>query len=271
MIPADNASVPNDHLMSSFLFTKWSLLMTFRPTFRNRCGFTLIELLVVISIIALLVALLLPALGAARKTARGLRCLTNLKQFGLANEIYANDFDGHYVPTRNPETGLKWHRIEYFREQVDSEAIKMSSFEWKADLLCPDATTGYANETANGNFRIWFFYGYNIDFNTPDNVATNRIRREGISQVAILKPSEKVMFTDALDEFIAMAGSSTYVDENTTAGGFAGYMTAYRHTGAANAVFFDGHGASTPREELDRTLLATVEAAELVWKLPQAD
>jgi prepilin-type N-terminal cleavage/methylation domain-containing protein len=68
------------------------------PLNQRRAGFTLIELLVVISIIALLISILLPALGAARESGRGAVCLSNLRQLALANTAYAEDSSGFYVP-----------------------------------------------------------------------------------------------------------------------------------------------------------------------------
>jgi len=76
-------------------------------------AFTLIELLIVISIIALLMAILMPALGAARSGSRALACKSNLRQLVIANIGYATENDGFYVPAASDmwdNAGLhRWH------------------------------------------------------------------------------------------------------------------------------------------------------------------
>ncbi|MFP3938209.1 MAG: type II secretion system protein, partial [Phycisphaerae bacterium] len=72
-------------------------MRTYGKHLRTEAAFTLIELLVVIAIIALLMSILMPALGQARRAARALVCATNVRNLGQTAHLYAQDYDG-YAP-----------------------------------------------------------------------------------------------------------------------------------------------------------------------------
>ena len=75
---------------------------------RSLCGFTLVELLVVISIIALLVSILLPALNKAREAAKLVVCATNEHQLGIAYIMYAQTHEWHITPGDHTVGDLMW-------------------------------------------------------------------------------------------------------------------------------------------------------------------
>ena len=112
------------------------------PTRQKRRAFTLIELLVVISIIALLVSILMPALSKARKQARAVVCLSNIRGFGAAFVLYAADWDGKILPALNAN-GEMWG--DKLMEYHGSEEIR----------FCPDAAKPPAPEPITADVMGW--------------------------------------------------------------------------------------------------------------------
>jgi prepilin-type N-terminal cleavage/methylation domain-containing protein len=115
---------------------------------KSKKGFTLIELLVVIAIIALLMSILMPALGRVKNQAKTTACLANLKQWGLMFAMYTGDNDGFFfngqINGADAGTGFFWREVM----RPYSKDDKM----W----LCPQATKnrGYGNTGGGGRLPL---------------------------------------------------------------------------------------------------------------------
>jgi prepilin-type N-terminal cleavage/methylation domain-containing protein/prepilin-type processing-associated H-X9-DG protein len=121
----------------------------------SRRAFTLIELLVVIAVIAVLIAILLPSLGAARKTAKATTCLANLRGIGQALTLYNNDHNEYVIPSYTM-TGTDGNNVplEGWGPILDRDGYLPSSDAQRGNaLVCPEAkdVAGVAASGQTGN------------------------------------------------------------------------------------------------------------------------
>lgn len=207
----------------------------------DRPGFTLIELLVVISIVALLISILLPALSKARETAVSLQCMNNLKQIGLANEMYTGDYNG-YLPSHQYAT-LPEHLTNggYYLPRP-----KLSS------------TVFYCPAYAGHNIAPYSEFGSNPNFGWTTYTHNRWVGRNKASWEAVLDPGESPLMR--IGEIKRPSRKGLLMDgvyRNNASTWWAKFWFAVeeslnRHVGFTdNYLYFDGHVQTFPKNTFD--------------------
>ena len=205
----------------------------------SRLSFTLIELLVVIAIIAILAAILLPALNSARERGRTASCINNLKQFGVASASYTADYDGYVIATtiKGASGDVGWYL--YLSDGKNEEYKNLGYIKDHNVYRCPSNPKWQFNKRYLG-------YGHNLrTFSFSTTHENYKTQYKEHNYAATGRSSKLVLLADSVLHYTNHSDADTTIIEPVKAKEYGGDYNcnapAFRHSKGCTSLMLDGH------------------------------